>query len=350
MPPESAPASAPQFQTYEELANHIHTLATRPNISLSDVPNPDAARALATGRSHDSLTVLASQVRQLKARQAARGNIANQLEALHDALISQTYTNVPYASETANFASQGVQGLTRFGGRLVSQDTLGWKARALDWGVLAGGVAVFGMTMKKLWGAGKNQPGIIRWPLQFLKAVGISVATLGTGWLAMRYVDNRAAADETAIDNPDRRRGVAAQLNTQNAPTGEIRTNDPRVNFRNVELSALTLPIRLPDNRILRFAASGSAVIIRRQSIAPGTNALTESIQMQVDAIHTNSDGEFVIKQGSKTIYVPRDQFFTAMASASLGAPTVLGGFNNPRAITGRTADSITVNWQTTPA
>lgn len=344
------PRTAPLTRTYEDLVSQIHTLNERPAITLSDVPNPEGARTLAVGRSHDSLTVLASQVRQLQARQAARSDVANELGALHDAIISQTH-NYALTNSVTNFAGEGVQGLGRFGDRLFNPyNNVSVGNRVLDGVVAVAGVAVVGTVLKKLWSTGKSLPGILRYPWNVAKALLITGGTLGTGWLAMRYVDARVQTDESNIDNPARRAASATALNTRNQALGEIRSTDTRTNLRGVELSALTLPIRTTGGKLLRFVTNGTAVLVRRQTVAAGTAAITESIQMQVDGIHTDANGEFVVRQGPKTIYIPAADFYRAMDSAALGAPMVLGGFNNPRAMTGRTPDSVTVNWQATPA
>ncbi len=370
MPPSGTPAETPRTspltRTYDDLVNQIHDLSGRPAdapaLTLAEVPNPEAARALAVGRSHDSLTVLASQVRQLQDRQAARSDVSLELGALHDAIISQTH-NRPEINTAANFAREGMQGLGRFGERLLNpNNNVSVGNRLLDGTVAAVGAAALGTAMLKLWNLGNGQrdptnpsrrinqwPAWIRFLMKPIKALAITGGTLGAGWLAMRYVDSRVQSDEVNLDNPDRRGATATALNTRNQALGEIRAADTRTNLRGVELTALSLPIRMPSGKLLRFVTNGSAALVRRQTVAAGTNALTESIQMQVDAIHTDANGEFVVKQGAKTIYVPAADFYSAVEGAALGTPMVLGGFNNPRAMTGRSPDSITVNWQVTP-
>lgn len=350
-------------RTYEDLVNHIHDLGTRPAITINDVPSPEGARALAVGRSHDSLTVLASQVRQIQARQAARSDIANELGALHDAIISQAH-NLPSINSAANFASEGMQGLGRFGERLNPWNgaSIGPWDRAKDVGVAVAGVTALALGTRWVWKLGEGRPdpanpskrigqwpGFIRWPLKLVKTLSITAGTLGMGWLAMRYVDGRVQNDEVSIDNPARRGASATALNTQNQALGEIRSADSRTNLRNVELTSLTLPIRTPGGKLLRFVTNGTSVLVRRQTVAAGTTAITDSIQTQVEGIHTDTNGEFVVRQGGKTIYVPAVEFYRAIETATPGAALTIGGFNNPRAMTGRSPDSVTVDWQPTP-
>ncbi len=349
-PPEVLPPPTAQPRTYAELVTQINALSARDDgFTVEDIPHPAAARDLATGQAHDSLLALAAQVGQLRDRQPQRSNTQLELTALHDAIVSQTHTNA-YSNTVSNFASEGVQGLSRFGTRLVdTQSNLGTMNRVLDWGVALSGAAALGYAVKKIWSSGKDLPWGIRHLWTGLKAVLITAGTLGTGWLAMRYVNARSAADEASLDDPQRRVTGGAELTNRYQTQGRIPLTDARLGLRNVDLTTVTLPFALADNRLLRFAKVGNTVMITRQTINPTTRAVTESIRSLVDDIHVDTNGEYVVRMGTKTIYVTQAVFNTAMQSAAVGAPLTLAGFSNPRSVATRTPDSVTLNWEATP-
>ncbi len=344
------------LKTYDDLVNRIHDLkVSSAPLTLNDVPDPAVARDLAKGKAHDLLTELAVQVRKLHSLQAKNSDIARQLDDLHTALVSQVHTDVPYATNAAKFASEGVQGLTRLGGRLAdTQANLGWQARALDIGVVAVGATMLGIGVTKLWKSGKNLPWGVRQIWTGMKAVLITAGTLGTGWLAMRYVDNRVAADEADLDNPDRRRANAARFNHDPHHQLVIDVTKPGVNMSNVELSLLTKPVGIGQNHALRFVQQGKTVLVRRDTINLASkdhkNATTDSIQMMVDSIHTDQNGEYVVTVDGKTIYVMAADFREAMCAATISKPTILGGSSQPRTPGRQPNSSVQITWAAPPS